>query len=115
GSDKIRFGLPGSIMKIALGQINSTVGDLCGNAKRMLAFARQAADKGANVIVFPELSLTGYPPRDLLEKETFLDRTEQRLQQLACDTAGLNLTVVCGTVTRAEANTGNRLFNSAAV
>ena len=57
-------------MKIALAQTNSTVGDLCGNAKLMLAFARRAAEAGANVAVFPELSLTGYPPRDLLEKES---------------------------------------------
>jgi NAD+ synthase/NAD+ synthase (glutamine-hydrolysing) len=102
-------------MKVALGQINSTVGGLSGNAHRMLLFARRAAEAGARIVVFPELSLTGYPPRDLLEKETFLDQTEQHLQQLAGDTAGLNLTLICGTVTRAEAKTGNRLFNSAAV
>ena len=98
-------------MKVALGQINSTVGGLSGNAHRMLLFARRAAEAGARIVVFPELSLTGYPPRDLLEKETFLDQTEQHLQQLAGDTAGLNLTLICGTVTRAEAKTGNRLFN----
>jgi NAD+ synthase/NAD+ synthase (glutamine-hydrolysing) len=102
-------------MRIALGQINSTVGGLSGNAQKMLQFARRAAEAGAQVVVFPELSLTGYPPRDLLEKESFLDQTEQHLQRLACDTAGLNLNLICGTVTRAEANTGNRLFNSAAV
>src|ERR1700738_1992983 len=102
-------------MLIALGQINSTVGDLCGNAKRMLDFAQQAARKGANVIVFPELSLTGYPPRDLLEKESFLDRSEQQLLQLSKQTAGLGLTVICGTVTRSVSNTGNRLYNSAVV
>jgi NAD+ synthase/NAD+ synthase (glutamine-hydrolysing) len=102
-------------MRIALGQINSTVGGLSGNAEKMLQFARRAAEAGAQIVVFPELSLTGYPPRDLLEKESFLDQTEQHLQRLACDTAGLNLSLICGTVTRAEANTGNRLFNSAAV
>ncbi len=100
-------------MKVALGQTNSTVGDLSGNAERMLAFARRAA--GADVVVFPELSLTGYPPRDLLEKESFLDQCEQHLEQLARDTAGLGTAIICGTVTRAEVNTGNRLYNSAAV
>jgi NAD+ synthase/NAD+ synthase (glutamine-hydrolysing) len=102
-------------MKIALGQTNSTVGDLSGNAHRMLSFAQRAAEGGANVIVFPELSLTGYPPRDLLEKQTFLEQTEQHLAQLAEKTSTLPITLICGTVNRAEANTGNRLYNSAAV
>jgi len=102
-------------MKIALAQTNSTVGDLCGNAKRMLDFARRAADGGANVVVFPELSLTGYPPRDLLEKESFLDRTEQHLERLAADTAPLNVSIICGTVTRTGSPTGLPIYNSAAV
>ena len=102
-------------MKVALGQTNSTVGDLSGNAARMLSFAQRASQAGADVIAFPELSLTGYPPRDLLEKESILDQAEQHLEQLARDVAELPLVVICGTVTRAEANTGNRLYNSAAV
>src|SRR6202161_4073715 len=102
-------------MKIALAQINSTVGDLCGNAKRILAFAGRAAEAGASVVVFPELSLTGYPPRDLLEKESFLDRTEQHLERLAADAAPLNITMICGTVTRTGASTGLPIYNSAAV
>jgi NAD+ synthase (glutamine-hydrolysing) len=102
-------------MKIALAQTNSTVGDLCGNAKRMLAFARRAAESGANVVVFPELSLTGYPPRDLLEKESFLERTEQHLERLAVDAAPLNVTIICGTVTRTGSDTGLPIYNSAAV
>jgi NAD+ synthase/NAD+ synthase (glutamine-hydrolysing) len=102
-------------MLIALGQINSTVGDLSGNAARMLEFAQQAARKGATIIVFPELSLTGYPPRDLLEKESFLDRSKEQLLQLAKQTSGLRLSVICGTVTRSHSNTGNRLYNSAVV
>jgi NAD+ synthase (glutamine-hydrolysing) len=102
-------------MKIALAQTNSTVGDLCGNAKRMLAFTRRAAESGANVVVFPELSLTGYPPRDLLEKESFLERTEQHLERLAADAAPLNVTIICGTVTRTGCDTGLPIYNSAAV
>ena len=102
-------------MRIALGQTNSTVGDLCGNAERMLSLARRAAESRAELIVFPELSLTGYPPRDLLEKQSFLDRTEDHLQQLARETAGLNLTVICGTVTRTGQTGGNPIYNSAAV
>ncbi|HTB19195.1 MAG TPA: NAD+ synthase [Bryobacteraceae bacterium] len=102
-------------MKIALAQINSTVGDLCGNAKRMLEFATRASAAGANVVVFPELSLTGYPPRDLLEKETFLDRTEQHLERLAADAAPLNVSLICGTVTRTGSPAGLPIYNSAAV
>jgi NAD+ synthase (glutamine-hydrolysing) len=102
-------------MKIALAQTNSTVGDLCGNAKRILSFARRAADGGANVVVFPELSLTGYPPRDLLEKESFLDRTEQHLERLAADAEPLNISIICGTVTRTGAPAGLPIYNSAAV
>jgi NAD+ synthase (glutamine-hydrolysing) len=102
-------------MKIALAQTNSTVGDLCGNSKRMLEFTRRAAGAGANVVVFPELSLTGYPPRDLLEKESFLDRTERHLEQLAADAAPLNLAIVCGTVTRTGSPGGHPIYNTAAV
>ena len=60
-------------MKIALGQINTTVGDLSGNVDRMVAAAGRASDLGADLIAFPELSITGYPPRDLVEKESFLE------------------------------------------
>jgi NAD+ synthase (glutamine-hydrolysing) len=102
-------------MKIALAQTNTTVGDLCGNAQKILSFARRAADAGADVVAFPELTLTGYPPRDLLEKQSFLDQTEQHLGQLAADTAQLKLTVICGTVTRTGASSGNPIYNSAAV
>jgi NAD+ synthase (glutamine-hydrolysing) len=102
-------------MKIALAQTNSTVGDLCGNAKRILAFSERAAKAGASVVVFPELCLTGYPPRDLLEKESFLDRTEQHLERLAAEAGPLNVSIICGTVTRTGSSTGLPIYNSAAV
>jgi NAD+ synthase/NAD+ synthase (glutamine-hydrolysing) len=102
-------------MKIALAQTNSTVGDLCGNARRILAFSERAAAAGANLVVFPELSLTGYPPRDLLEKDSFLDRTEQHLERLATDAAPLNIAIICGTVTRTGVPNGLPIYNSAAV
>src|ERR1700683_3448604 len=102
-------------MRIALAQTNSTVGDLTGNARSILNYARQADDAGADVVVFPELSLTGYPPRDLLEKQSFLIRTEEHLAQLAAETRQLGLTVICGTVTRTGRAGGNPIYNSAAV
>jgi NAD+ synthase (glutamine-hydrolysing) len=67
-------------MRIALAQTNSTVGDLPGNARSILDYARRANDLAAAVVVFLELALTGSPPRDLLEKQSFLDRTEDHLQ-----------------------------------
>ena len=101
-------------MRIALGQINTTVGDLEGNAGLILAMAQRAAAGGAEIVVFPELSLTGYPPRDLVEKPSFLDRTQQHLERLAAATAGLDLTLICGYVGRANGSTGKRATNSAA-
>ena len=102
-------------MRIALAQTNSTVGDLSGNTRIILDYARQAHDADADVVVFPELAITGYPPRDLLEKQSFLDRTEEHLQQLASETAALNPTIICGTVTTTATPAGNTLYNSAAV
>jgi NAD+ synthase (glutamine-hydrolysing) len=102
-------------MKIALAQTNTTVGDLDGNAQRILSFARRAAESGADVAVFPELTLTGYPPRDLLEKQNFLDQTEQHLAALAAETKNLDIAIICGTVTRTGSSSGNPIYNSAAV
>ena len=102
-------------MRIALGQINSTVGDLAGNVNRMVRFSTDAAQKGAEVIVFPELSLTGYPPRDLVEKESFLERSESELQRLALETAHLGITVLAGYVSRSHLPSGKQAVNSAAV
>src|SRR5437879_2879709 len=102
-------------MRVALAQMNSTVGDLAGNADRMARAAREAAARGAEVAVFPELSITGYPPRDLVEKPSFLDHSERELERLARETADLDLTVVCGYVARSQAETGKRALNSAAV
>ncbi|MFN3323610.1 MAG: NAD+ synthase [Bryobacteraceae bacterium] len=102
-------------MKIALGQINPTVGDLAGNVDRMVRFSREAAGRGADLIVFPELSLNGYPPRDLVEKPSFLERTQQELERLAALTAELRLAVVCGYVGPSDARSGKRATNSAAL
>ncbi len=102
-------------MRIALAQINPTVGDLTGNVDRMARAARDAAGRGAEVVIFPELSITGYPPRDLVEKPSFLDRSERELERLAHETADLDVSVICGYVARSQAETGKRALNSAAV
>jgi len=70
-------------MKIAIAQINPTVGDLTGNAKRILEAARQASSLGADLILTPELSLCGYPPRDLLMRPSFIQKMKQQVTDLA--------------------------------
>src|SRR5580704_8451963 len=102
-------------MRIALAQINPTVGDLRGNATLIAKASRDAATRGADIAVFPELSITGYPPRDLVEKPSFLERSEQELERLAAETADLDLSIVCGYVARSESETGKRALNCAAV
>src|SRR5438128_1981803 len=102
-------------MKIALAQINTTVGDLAGNVDLMVRSAHSASAAGADLVVFPELSITGYPPRDLVEKPTFVERSEQAVDRLAAETASLNLALVCGYVAHAESQTGKHAANNAAV
>lgn len=102
-------------MRIALAQINTTVGDLDGNAAKILDFARHAERAGAELVVFPELALTGYPPRDLVEKHSFLDRTEDALEGIARESAGLGVTLIVGYVGRSPANSAIRAQNAAAV
>ncbi len=70
-------------MKIAIAQLNPTVGDLTGNAERILAMAHQAADLGADLFLTPELSLCGYPPRDLLMRPSFIQQMKQQSIELA--------------------------------
>jgi NAD+ synthase (glutamine-hydrolysing) len=70
-------------MKIALAQIDTTVGDFPGNVDRIVKFARCALERRAALVVFPELALCGYPPRDLVEKPNFLQRSEAELGRLA--------------------------------
>jgi NAD+ synthase (glutamine-hydrolysing) len=102
-------------MKIALAQINTTVGDLAGNVDRMIRAACDAAAAGAQVVVFPELSVTGYPPRDLVEKPTFVERSTQQLERLAAETARLPLAIIAGYVGPSPSHTGKRATNNAAV
>jgi NAD+ synthase/NAD+ synthase (glutamine-hydrolysing) len=70
-------------MKIALAQINTTVGDFAGNIDRIVRFARTAHERGADLVVFPELAVCGYPPRDLVEKPGFIRKSETELERLA--------------------------------
>ena len=111
----LQLRLKWNFMRIALGQINPTVGDLAGNTAKMTAFSRDASQLGAELIAFPELSVTGYPPRDLVEKESFVRQSEEALQHLAEQTASLPIAILTGYVGRSYQSTGKCATNSAAV
>jgi NAD+ synthase/NAD+ synthase (glutamine-hydrolysing) len=100
-------------VKIALGQINPTVGDFSGNAAKIIEYARQARTAGAGLILFPELSVCGYPPRDLVERPTFVAKNRETVDRIAAETDGI--AVICGLVTPAHAETGKSVMNSAAL
>ncbi|MGA8618368.1 MAG: NAD+ synthase [Candidatus Sulfotelmatobacter sp.] len=100
-------------MKIALGQINPTVGDFSGNAAKITEFSRRAQSQGAGQILFPELSVCGYPPRDLVERPSFVAHNRETVEQIAAATRGIS--VICGLVTPAESETGKSVMNSAAL
>ena len=76
-------------LRIALAQMNSTVGDIAGNARRIGELTEEAREQRAQLVVFPELCLSGYPPEDLLLKTHFLDAVAEALAQLAAATTGI--------------------------
>lgn len=101
------------LVRIALGQINTTIGNFKGNAAKIVEFASQARMAGAELILFPELSVCGYPPLDLVEKPDFVARNHDAVEEIACRTKGI--AVVCGFVSAARAETGKSVMNSAAL
>lgn len=100
-------------MQIALGQINTTIGHFSGNVARIIEYSQRARERGADLILFPELSICGYPPRDLVEKPAFIQRNQQAIEEVAAATKGI--AVVCGFVSPANSSTGKSVMNSAAL
>lgn len=100
-------------MKVALAQINTTVGALEANTRRMLTLLDEARAAGAELVLFPELAITGYPPMDLLDRDSFIEANLACLETLRQASHGLH--VVVGFVDRNLTNKGKRLFNAAAV
>ena len=100
-------------MKIALAQINPTVGDFTGNLDKILSVSRRAAEAGARLTVFSELAICGYPPADFLEKPSFLARCRTAVDELAAATRGLPTAVLAGVALPAEAADGKPAVNAA--
>ena len=93
-------------MKIALAQINPTVGDFSGNLEKIVAASRRAAALGARLTVFSELVICGYPPADFLEKPSFLARCRSAVDELAGATRDLQTAVLAGVALPAEQEPG---------
>jgi len=100
-------------VKIALAQINPTVGDFTGNLEKILAASRRAAAQGARLAVFSELAICGYPPADFLEKPSFLARCRTAVDELAEATRELPTAVLAGVALKADAQSGKPAVNAA--
>ena len=100
-------------MKIALAQINPTVGDFTGNLEKIVTVSRRAAAQGARLAVFSELAICGYPPADFLEKPSFLTRCRYAVDELAAATGELPTAVLAGVALPAPAGSGKPAVNAA--
>jgi NAD+ synthetase len=100
-------------VKIALAQIDPTVGDFTGNLKKIVAFSRRAAASGARLTVFSELAICGYPPADLLEKPSFLARCQSAVDELRAATRDLPTAILAGVALPAAREDGKPAFNAA--
>jgi predicted amidohydrolase len=110
-----------ALMRIALAQINPTVGDLAGNLRKHLDALARARDAGAQVVVFPEMSILGYPPKDLLLKPAVIALAAQAVQRVAeaaakCGGAGgAGITALVGYPEKNTASVGRPLHNAVAI
>ena len=99
-------------MRIGLAQINSTVGDLAGNRRKIIDAYQKLVAQGAELVVFPELIVCGYPPRDLLFKRRFVEDNEESLTEIATKIG--EVPAVIGFVETNPSSEGRRCFNAAA-
>ena len=98
-------------MKIALAQINPTIGDFKGNTDKIIALAQKAKNRSCDLVIFSELVISGYPPLDLLEKTDFVESNLVHLQKLVNSINEIG--VICGFVDKNSDKRGKSLFNSA--
>jgi NAD+ synthase (glutamine-hydrolysing) len=103
-------------VRIALAQINPTVGDFSGNLKKIAEFVERAAAHNVALVMFPELATCGYPPADLLEKDSFIRRSEETLVAIAELTRGEGRpAILCGSPMRCDETRGKHIRNVAAL
>ncbi len=96
-------------IRVAVAQINTTVGDLEGNAQKVISSIKKARGQNADLVVFPELTITGYPPKDLLLKSDFISKNLEKLKEIAHEAD--NISVVLGFVD----SRGKNIYNAAAL
>src|SRR5271170_4093880 len=99
-------------MRVALAQINPTVGDIAGNARMIAQFIQRAKSEKADLCIFPELSLVGYPPKDLLLAPHFIDENLKALHSLAASVNGIS--VIVGYAEKNASPIGRPLHNAVA-
>ena len=106
-----------SNLKIAIAQMNPILGDLAGNCQKILELAKKAQHLGVDLLITPELSLTGYPPEDLLFRNAFIDSVSTHLKKLMIELAFADkLTVIVGHPQRRDLDPNDQgLFNMASV
>lgn len=100
-------------MKIVLAQINTRVGDLAGNTEKIKKTLLRAANDAVDLVIFPELALTGYPPEDLVEKHAFVQKNLKCLREIAEMTSAT--AALCGFVDPNPKNIGHAVYNAAAL
>ena len=100
-------------MRVALGQINPTVGDVAGNTRRILVCIDEARRKQADLVVLPELAVIGYPPKDLLLKPAVIEQCAAAVQHIASQCHGVS--VIVGYPCKSDKAAGRPLYNAAAV
>src|SRR5680860_188552 len=98
-------------MKVAIAQLNYTIGDFEGNSEKIIQHIKRAKMDGADLVVFSELSVTGYYPNDLLEKKEFIQKAEEAVLKIAKNCIGI--AAVVGAPRINESERGKQLYNSA--
>src|SRR5690554_3172564 len=98
-------------MKIALAQLNYTIGDFTYNTKKIIDYINKAKDQGSDLVVFAELAVCGYPPRDFLEFEEFIELCEYSAQEIAKHTIGI--ACIIGLPVKNNLVAGKDLYNAA--
>ncbi len=92
-------------MKIAIAQVNPTLGDIQGNTLKIISSIKSAEEKGSEIIVFPEMTITGYPPKDLVLDDSFIIKNIQALNEIKKQCR--NITAVVGFI---DKNDGLRVL-----